>query len=226
MRLPLERLDGIEVDGIALSVEEHADERSPHPVLVHAEVDERSWVLFEGRTNPGTAWRHPWLEVRYSPWIGGAPDARSTPSTDADDAAEDATADRQPLPMDTQEALFEALGDALVPAAYVMLSCDGHPASLRALSIDVPPACTALGYLLWRAGARWYKVWYYPEGWREGHEKVQGNLPADEEHAAERTSERLEEIEAFLGTELAKEHPACAERGRRLLAEHDASASP
>lgn len=200
MRLPLDKLDGTEVAGLELGVVEDDEQSSPHPVEITAKREGDRWTLFEGQTNPGTAWRHPWLEVRYFPWIGGE--------------------DGEALALDDQIALFEHVGQVLVPGSYVMLSCDGHPDSLRALSVDVPPACTALGYLLWRAGARWYKVWYFPEGWREGHEKVQGNVPADDEHEAERTRERLDEIEAFLGTELAEEYPACAERGRELLDEH------
>lgn len=201
MRLPLEALDGATIGDLRLEVDERDEERSPHPVTIHAQTDAARWPIFEGRTNPGTAWRHPWLEIRYRPWLDGDQEG-------------------QVLPEKTQVALFERLGDALVPGAYVMLSCDGHPSSLRALSVDVPPPCTALGWLLWHAGARWYKVWYYPEGWREGHEKVQGNLPVGDEHEAKRTEERLAEIEAFLGTELAETYPACAERGRRLLEQH------
>lgn len=198
MQLPLDELDGARVAGLELAVDERSDERSPHPVTITATRKGTSWTLFDGQTNPGTAWRHPWLEVRYEPRVGG---------TDGDE-----------LSTEEQVELFEALGAVLLPGAYVMLSCDGHPDSLSALSVDVPPACTALGYLLWHAGARWYKVWYYPEGWREGNEKVQGNLPVDEEHRATRTSERLEEIEAFLGTDLAESYPECAERGRELIA--------
>jgi len=201
VRLPLEALDGTTVAGLELSVREDDEAASPHPVAIDAAREGATWELFQGQTNPGTAWRHPWLEVRFSPWIAGDRDGEA-------------------LPMADQEAVFEHLGEALLPGSYVMLSCDGHPDSLRALTVDVPPPCTALGLLLWRAGARWYKVWYYPEGWREGHEKVQGNLPTDGDHRATRTRERLEEVDAFLGSELADEHPACAERARRLLEEH------
>lgn len=202
VRLPLERLDGRRIAGLVLSVEEREGERSPHPVSVTAKPEEGpSWPILHGRTNPGTSWRHPWLEARFVPWLGGDPEGEG-------------------LAMGDQEAFFEALGEALLPGAYVMLSCDGHPASLRALTVDVPPACTALGFLLWRAGARWFKVWYYPEGWREGNEKVQGNLPVGEEHEATRTRERLAEVDAFLGSDLADAYPACAKRGERLLSEH------
>ncbi len=203
MRLPLERLDGERVAGLVLRVDEQAAERSPHPVAITAKPSKgNAWMLFHGRTNPGTPWRHPWLETRFDPRIGGVGDGEA-------------------LAWEDQVALFEALGGALVPGAYVMLSCDGHPDSLRALSVDVPPPCTALGFLLWKAGARWYKVWYYPEGWREGNEKVQGNLPVGDEHEAKRTHQRLEEIAAFLESSLAETFPACAQRGRQLLREED-----
>lgn len=184
--------------GLELAVELDTDGHRPFPVQVRAERKGAAWRVLEGRTNPAAAWRHPWLEVRFDPGPEGA----------RLDEAE-------------QVALFERLGrEVLGPGSYVMLSCDGHPESLAQLTADVPPACTWLGWLLWRAGARWYKWWYFPEGWREGNEKIQGNVPTDEDHAAKRTRQRLDELKAFLETGLAERFPDSAERAQRLLDAH------
>lgn len=199
MELPLDTLDGAEVGPWRLSVDEDRDAQDPHPVTVHASDGTHEIIVLQGRTNPGTAWRHPWLEVRFSP--------RYT----ADDGVH--VWDEK-----LQIELFGAvLPSALVPGAYIMLSCDGHRDSLSALTVGVPPPATWLGYLLWQAGARWYKNWYYPEGWREGHEKLQGNLPPHDEHKANAEADRLEELEAFLASGLADDYPACSQRAMDLL---------
>lgn len=199
VELPLEKLDGAQVGPWRLSLEEDREAQDPHPVVVTATDGQREIVLLEGRTNPGTAWRHPWLEVRFSPRYP------------VDDEVEAWTEELQ------EELFASALGSVLTPGSYVMLSCDGHRQSLSALTVGVPPPATWLGYLLWQAGARWYKIWYYPEGWREGHEKLQGNVPLDETHRAKAEADRLEELEAFLGSSLADDYPVCSQRAMDLL---------
>ncbi len=199
MELPLDTLEGAEVGPWRLSVDEAREARSPHPVTVHAADGTREIVLLDGRTNPGTAWRHPWLEARFAPRY----------ETDGEVVTWD---DKLQLELFTRH-----LSSALVPGSYVMLSCDGHRDTLSALTVGVPPAATWLGYLLWQAGARWYKIWYYPEGWREGHEKLQGNLPLDDEHKAKATADRLAELEAFLASDLADDYPDCSQRAMDLL---------
>lgn len=64
--------------------------------------------------------------------------------------------------------------------------------------MGVPPHATPLGYLLWKSGARWFKDWYFPEGWMEGGEKLQGNKPLNEEYYRKRTRERALELTEFL----------------------------
>lgn len=191
--LPLHRLDGAEVADHTLSVTVDLSNR-PHPVTVTAAGTSERWPVLEGRTNPGTPWRWPWFEARFRPG---------------------------PLDDEGQNALFDALGGVLTPGAYVMLSCDGFTEDNWALTIGIPPPATRLGELLWRAGARWYKVWYYPEGWREGHEKLQGNTPPNDGHRARAEAAIRDELTAFLEGALAGEHPGCRARAARLLAQLD-----
>jgi hypothetical protein len=52
--------------------------------------------------------------------------------------------------------------------------------------------------LLWRCGCRWYKDWYFAEGWKEGGIKLQGEKPLTEERARENTAKIVAELTEFL----------------------------
>ena len=68
----------------------------------------------------------------------------------------------------------------------------------RALRRRVPAAATPLGLALLRAGCRWLKDWYFAEGGREGHTKLQGELPLSATHARRAERTLREELEAFV----------------------------
>ena len=68
----------------------------------------------------------------------------------------------------------------------------------RALRRRVPPAATPLGLALLRAGCRWFKDWYFPEGGREGGTKLQGTLPLNEQRRHQAKEELAAELRAFL----------------------------
>ncbi|MDY6768912.1 MAG: DUF1122 family protein [Candidatus Nanohaloarchaea archaeon] len=93
--------------------------------------------------------------------------------------------------------LFDALTAALAPGGHVMVHYLGTDTS-EALTADVPPPATPLGFLLWNAGCRWFKDWYFTEGWMEGSQKLQGNLPVDETTRQEREAETRQELQDFV----------------------------
>jgi hypothetical protein len=97
-------------------------------------------------------------------------------------------------------AVIPAVVEAVGPGGSIMVAYERDETE-RALRRKVPPAATPLGLALLRAGCRWFKDWYYPEGGREGGTKLQGTLPLDDDRR--RTSERRlkAELEAFLATE-------------------------
>jgi hypothetical protein len=85
----------------------------------------------------------------------------------------------------------------LGPGASIMVAYEADETE-RALRRRIPPAATPLGLELLRAGCRWFKDWYYPEGGREGGTKLQGTLPMDDERG-ERTEASLRvELRAFV----------------------------
>ena len=68
----------------------------------------------------------------------------------------------------------------------------------RALRRKVPPAATPLGLVLLRSGCRWMKDWYFAEGGREGHAKLQGEVPLNREHRARAEASLRAELTRFL----------------------------
>ena len=77
-------------------------------------------------------------------------------------------------------------------------------------------ALAGLGLALLATGCRWLKDWYFAEGGREGHTKLQGELPLDATHRRRAERALRVELEAFVadggGT------PADQHRAREALA--------
>jgi hypothetical protein len=124
--------------------------------------------------------------------------------------------------VDLHEADFELLepiARALGPGAAIMVTY-GLGETERALRRKVPAAATPLGLALLGAGCRWLKDYYFAEGGREGHAKLQGELPLDD--AGRRRAERAlnDELERFLAGGAGTE--ADRRRARRALSLLDA----
>jgi hypothetical protein len=94
-------------------------------------------------------------------------------------------------------ATLPAIAAALGPGASIMVRY-GDDATERALRARVPPAATAVGLALLRAGCRWLKDWSFAEGGREGPTKLQGELPLDASRARHAEEALRIDLEAFL----------------------------
>lgn len=63
--------------------------------------------------------------------------------------------------------------------------------------MGLPTVTTRLGFELFKRDFTWFKDWYFPEGFREGSEKLQAEKPIDEEHRLfhlENIEKELEEL--------------------------------
>ncbi|MEE9594121.1 MAG: DUF1122 family protein [Candidatus Hydrothermarchaeales archaeon] len=183
-RNKLTAIEGSEIGGFTIRISEPVPTRLRGAwrfnLRLKDEKGKTSAPIIEGRYFEGRGkWIRPWLEVEY----------RSTADFDGFDVE---------LSMGSEIRLFEALSSILPPGGHIMVKYGEHRDTARALAINVPPPATPLGYLLWQAGFRWFKDWYFPEGWMEGSEKLQGNKPLDEEHAKKRAKEASIELKAFL----------------------------
>lgn len=98
--------------------------------------------------------------------------------------------------MVTEPTILPKVARELGPGGSLMVGYESD--TERALRRRVPPAATPLGLALLRAGCRWFKDWYYPEGAREGGTKLQGTLPLNEQRRHQAKEELVTELRAFL----------------------------
>ena len=121
-------------------------------------------------------WYRPWLEVRYHNRLS-AMDLGGTGE---------------------EEALFKLLCGILPPGSHIMVPYRTHRITAMALMFRVPPAASPLGYLMYLGGCRWYKDWYFAEGFMEGEEKLQATKPLDEDRRRAKTATIKEDLRAYL----------------------------
>jgi hypothetical protein len=114
-------------------------------------------------------------------WFAGRPSAGLRPWTDL---------------VVSDPGVLPEVAAALGPGSSLMVAYHGDETE-AALRRRVPPAATPLGLALLRAGCRWFKDWYYPEGGREGGTKLQGTLPLDDERRARAEEQLQRELRAF-----------------------------
>lgn len=90
------------------------------------------------------------------------------------------------------------------------------------LQSGFPPATTRLGFKLFENGFTWFKDWYFPEGFMEGGQKLQGEKTSDMESKNRQLIQILKEIKSFLEkTHLSREHHHernALERAKKILA--------
>lgn len=79
-----------------------------------------------------------------------------------------------------EEALLAAVAAVLGPGGRIFVECEADEETLQGMRWGFPEAATRLGFLLFRLGFTWFKGWYYPEGMREGGQKLQAEKPVDE----------------------------------------------
>jgi len=150
-----------------------------------------------------------WLEFRYDP-VAVFPDGEAVDMEEKD----------------LTDTLFSYLGDMIPPGGSMMViyGAEPHPLSTnteKGLKRSFPPAATPLGYYLWKNDFRWFKDWYFPEGWMEGGMKLQATHPLDEAVRAEREATAASELEGFVerlrGRDLSPLEEDALERAEDIL---------
>lgn len=128
----------------------------------------------------------PWIEFRYQPGL---------PFSDGSEVDLEETG--------LTGRLFSLLGELVPPGGSMMVIYGGERHAMlreteRALKRGFPPHVTPLGYHLWNEGFRWFKDWYFPEGWLEGAMKLQATRPLEEAIRLRREEEARGELSDFL----------------------------
>ena len=129
------------------------------------------FTIVSGLYYAGSKWIKPWLEVDYTP-----------------------VAALEGL----EEELFHILAELIPPGGHLSVFYGVHKVTARALLAGVPPAATPLGFLLWQSGFRWFKDWYFAEGWKEGGMKLQGEKPLNEARDRTNTEKVIVAVKEFL----------------------------
>jgi hypothetical protein len=84
--------------------------------------------------------------------------------------------------------LLGLFSESLTGGESLYVEYYGDEESRRQLEAGVPPAASRIGYKLLNLGFTWFKDWYFPEGFMEGGQKLQGEKPLNDEarqrHAA------------------------------------------
>jgi len=145
-------------------------------------------------------WYRPWLEIRYQNELSNGLDLGGT---------------------EDEETLFKMLCDVLPPGSHIMVPYRTHRITAMALMFRVPPAASPIGYLMYMGGCRWYKDWYFAEGFMEGEEKLQATKPLDEEKRRAKTKIIKDELRAYLSRQPDDDKPemerVCRDLANRIL---------
>lgn len=97
-----------------------------------------------------------------------------------------------------EKQLIKLFSNFLDPAGRIFVEYYTDPETLYGLESGFPPAITRLGYIMFENDFTWFKDWYFPEGFMEGGQKLQGEKTHDNKSKKRQITERINEIESFL----------------------------
>jgi len=122
-----------------------------------------------------------------------------------------------------EKEIISYFSNFLDPAGRIFIEYYKDAETMYGLQSGFPPAATRLGFILFENGFTWFKDWYFPEGFMEGGQKLQGEKTSDMESRGRQLKQILNEIKAFLEkTDFSGEHDHyemnMVERAKKILA--------
>lgn len=97
-----------------------------------------------------------------------------------------------------ERELLQRLAAALGGGDLMYVEYGYDPETEALLRLGAPPAVTRLGFMMLQLGFTRLKDWYWPEGFMEGGQKLQGEKPASQDAAERRLREVREEVSRCL----------------------------
>ncbi len=97
-----------------------------------------------------------------------------------------------------EEFLIALFSQELGPGGKLFIAYEEDLETSKKLSQGVPVPLTRLGHIMWDHGFRWFKDWYFAEGFMEGAQKLQGELPLDKGHEIKQRHKMDQEINEYL----------------------------
>ncbi len=97
-----------------------------------------------------------------------------------------------------EDALLRLFFKYLEPGGRIFVEYYEDAETANELESGFPPPVTRLGYKLFEIGFTWFKDWYFPEGFMEGGQKLQGEKPLNSEAKGRQLNKIQGEIKPFL----------------------------
>jgi len=76
-----------------------------------------------------------------------------------------------------EESILKLFADSLAAGAKMFVEYYNDGETKAQLETGMPVVISRLGHKMFKLGFTWFKDWYYPEGYMEGNQKLQGEKP-------------------------------------------------
>ncbi|MFO8109105.1 MAG: DUF1122 family protein [Thermoplasmata archaeon] len=171
--------DGIKFDEVSLKAAEQTEGRLRGHCYLKLEAKQDnsfSDVMYMGIYQGEPPHYSPWIE-----WFSIEPSLFGRPFFSSD----------------IEDSLLELCSSALTPGGKIFVEYSEDKETLRELNVGVPIPLTRMGFLMLSHGFTWFKDWYFPEGFNEGGQKLQGEKPLNNERRKEHMEVICEKVKDF-----------------------------
>lgn len=100
-----------------------------------------------------------------------------------------------------EKRLIGSISQCTGPGEKLFVEYENDIETAVCLSRGYPVEVSRMGFLMLENGYTWFKDWYFPEGFNEGGQKLQGEKPIDEEHRRKHLEDIDKRVKEFMDTE-------------------------
>ncbi len=76
-----------------------------------------------------------------------------------------------------EDSVLRFFADNTAPGSKLFVEYYNDVETQTQLAASIPVVISRLGYKMFKLGFTWFKDWYFPEGYMEGNQKLQGEKP-------------------------------------------------
>lgn len=174
---------GVEFDGFTLKIGELKEGRimgHRYASLYVVSKEHKSFLMVLGIYEGKPPYYLPWIE-----WFSIDPSA---------------LADKF-FGSEVEKDLLELCASKLPEGGKLFVEYSEDEETGKELNFGVPPPVTRMGFLMLYRGFTWFKDWYFPEGFNEGGQKLQGEKPLDRERRDAHMEVIRREVEGFMAAD-------------------------
>jgi hypothetical protein len=96
-----------------------------------------------------------------------------------------------------EENVLSIFADNLEAGAKMFVEYYNDEETKAQLEAGVPIVISRLGHKMFKMGLTWFKDWYFPEGYMEGNQKIQGEKPLDSRARKRHVQAIFKELASF-----------------------------